>query len=308
MSTESGTFFVIFNPMSGGRKTASERDAVLNELKKAGKDFVFEDLDDTDAFGKTKRGIEKGYRRFIIMGGDGTLNQTVNALFKSGIPTEDFLLGMIPFGSGNDWVRTAGIPRDPLEAARAFKNAGEQKYDIGKVEYTGNNTRETVYFINIAGFGYDAFVNRRTLETASKRWFGGLSYQLTMLRCLLSFSHVQARITVDDKIIETPLFSGNVGKGRYNGNGMMQLPHADPTDGLFAVTLIKGISKAAVIKETKNLYDGSFVKNKHVETLKGRYVKVETDPPVELECEGEQFGTSPLEFTLLPAALRVLIP
>ncbi len=308
MSTESNSFYIVFNPMSGGRKTPAERDAVLNELKNAGIDFTFEEQDDTDAFGKTKRGIEKGFRRFIVMGGDGTLNQSVNALFKSGIPPEEFLLGMIPFGSGNDWVKTAGIPRNPLEAARTLGKARELKYDIGKAEYQGKANRETVYFINIAGFGYDAFVNRNTLEATSKKWFGGLSYQLTMLRCLLSFSHVQARITVDDKVIETSLFSGNVGKGRYNGNGMMQLPHADPTDGLFAVTLIKGISKVAIVAETKNIYDGSFVKNKHVETLKGRHVKVETEPPVELECEGEQFGCTPLEFTVIAGALRVLVP
>jgi YegS/Rv2252/BmrU family lipid kinase len=308
MSSSQTAFYILFNPMSGGKKTPAERDAILRELTKAGMDSVFEDRDDTHAYGKTLRAIEQGYRKFIVMGGDGTLNQTVNAIFKSGHTTEEFVLGMIPFGSGNDWIKTSGIPRNPLEAARALGKATERKYDIGKVEYQKNGERETAYFINISGFAYDAFVNRNTLEATSKKWLGGLSYQLTMLRCLIRFSHVMAKITVDGKEIETRLFSGSVGKGRYNGNGMMQLPHADPADGMLAFTLIKDISKLGIVAQTKNLHDGSFVKNKHVEIGKGKHIRVETDPPVELECEGEQFGTTPFEFTVMPAELKILVP
>jgi diacylglycerol kinase (ATP) len=306
MSHERLPFYVIFNPMSGGKKTSADRDAVFNELNKAAIPFIFEDADDIHAYGKTLRAIQKGHRHFIVMGGDGTLNQTVNAIFTCGVPTLEFLLAVIPFGSGNDWIKTSGIPRKPIEAARFIASAREQKYDIGQVEYQDKEVRKTAYFINIAGFAYDAFVNRNTLEATSKKWLGGLSYQLTMLRCLIRFSHVNAKITVDGKEIVTRLFSGSVGKGRYNGNGMMQLPHADPKDGMLAFTLIKGISKLGIVAETKNLHDGSFVKNRHVETGKGKQIRIETDPPVELECEGEQLGTTPLNFNILPAALRIL--
>ena len=308
MSSGPPSFYILFNPKSGGKKTPAERDTVLREMAHSGIDYVFEDLDDTHAFGKTARAIEQGYRKFIVMGGDGTLNQTVNAIFKSGISSEEFVLGMIPFGSGNDWIKTAGIPRNPLEAARLLGQARELKYDIGKVEYQQHERRETAYFINIAGFAYDAFVNRNTLEATSKKWLGGLSYQLTMLRCLIRFSAVLATVTVDGKPIKTRLFSGCVGKGKYNGNGMMQLPHAEPADGLLAFTLIKDTSKLTIVAQTKNLHDGSFVKNKYVETGKGKHIRIETDPPVELECEGEQYGTTPLEFSILPSALRVLVP
>ncbi|MCG9910287.1 MAG: diacylglycerol kinase family lipid kinase [Flavobacteriales bacterium] len=309
MHTKRDSFYVIFNPRSGGVKSPSDREGVFDVFRKQQVDFTFEEQDDTDAFGKTRRAIEKGFRKFIVMGGDGTLNQTVNALFQqSEVHTEEFTICMIPFGSGNDWIRTLGIPRKPTEAADIISTGKIFTQDIGKVEYSGKQGRESVYFANIAGFAYDAFVNRKTLEDPLKKWLGGLSYQLTMFKCLLSFQHVQAKITVDDTVIETPLFSGCVAKCKYNGNGMMQAPHAIPDDGLLAVTLIKDISKPGIVLETKNLGKGTFTKNKHIQILKGKRVSVETTPEIELECEGEQYGKSPFVFEVLPKALKVIVP
>jgi len=309
MTENKATFFAIYNPRSGGRSSLSERELVFSQLTQNGVNFHFDEADDTDTFGKTSRAVKAGYRNFIIIGGDGTLNQAVNALFKQNdVPYTEFLICVIPYGTGNDWIRTIGIPRDYKEAAKLPAKGKEFIQDIGKVIYEGENGRETAYFANIAGFAYDAFVTRKTNETAAKKHLGKLSYQLTLMKCLFSFEHVQAKITVDDTVIETPLFSGNVAKCKYNGNGMMQVPHAEPADGLLAVTLIKGITKLGIVFENKNIYNGSFIKNKHVQILKGKKVRVETQPAVELECEGELFGKSPFEFEVIPQALRVLVP
>ena len=151
-------------------------------------------------------------------------------------------------------------------------------------------------------------MNRNTNESAAKSNIGKFSYLYTLFKCLLSYRHTQAKITVDDTTVDTVLYSGNVGKCNYNGNGMMQVPHAKPDDGLLAVTLIKGISKLGITLETPNLYNGTFVKNKHVQILKGKTVRVESVPPVELECDGESLGFSPFTFDLLPLGLKILVP
>lgn len=308
MTSETPLYYLVYNPKSGGSNSALDRQKVFSELDGNGIRYTVDDTDDTDTFGKVSRAIDQGHRKFIIVGGDGTMNQAVNAIFKQKrVSPKEILLCLIPFGTGNDWIRSVGIPEDYRRAAKLPATGRLFVQDVGKVTYQGSDGPETHYFANIAGFGYDAFVNRKTNESAAKSNMGKLSYLYTLFRCLLSYRHTQAKITVDGKTVETKLYSGNVGKGRYNGNGMMQVPHAEPTDGEFAVTLIKGISKLGITIETPNLYDGTFVKNNHVETLAGKNVYVESTPPIELECDGESLGFSPFTFELVPMSLHVLV-
>lgn len=309
MTNDAPEFYLIYNPKSGGSKSALNRHKVFDELTANGVSFNIHDTDDTDTFGKTTAAIAEGHRKFIIVGGDGTMNQAVNAIFKqSRVPTTDITLCLIPFGTGNDWIRTVGIPSDYREAAKLPKHGKPFIQDVGRVVYQGPEGPETHYFANIAGFGYDAYVNRNTNESAAKSNIGKFSYLYTLFKCLLRYKHTQARITVDEKTVETILYSGNVGKCKYNGNGMMQVPHADPTDGQLAVTLIKNIGKVGITLETPNLYNGTFIKNRHVEILSGKQVYVESTPPVELECDGESLGFSPFTFDLVRLSLKILVP
>lgn len=309
MSQGKPHFFLIYNPKSGGSNSALDREKVFAELQANGVSFTVDETDDTDTFGKTMRAIAAGHRHFIIVGGDGTLNQAVNGFFKqTSVSPSELSLCLIPFGTGNDWIRTLGIPADYRRAAKIPVHGKMFVQDVGRVNYQSENGTETHYFANIAGFGYDAYVNRKTNESAAKSNMGKFSYLYTLFRCLLSYRHTKVRITVDDKTVETVLYSGNVGKCKYNGNGMMQVPHADPTDGQLAVTLIKDISKMGITLETPNLYNGTFIKNKYVEILSGKKVRVESTPAIELECDGESLGMSPFEFDLLPLALHVWVP
>ena len=308
MTNDKREFFLIYNPKSGGSNSALDREKVFAELRANGVSFLVDENDDTDTFGKTTRAIAAGYRNFIIVGGDGTMNQAVNGIFKqTEVSPSEIVVCLIPFGTGNDWIRTVGIPADYRRAAKIPVHGNIFVQDVGRVTYQGENGEETHYFANIAGFGYDAYVNRKTNESAAKSNMGKFSYLYTLFKCLLSYKHTKAKITVDGKTIETILYSGNVGKCKYNGNGMMQVPHADPIDGQLAVTLIKEISKTGITIETPNLYNGTFIKNKHVEILSGKHVYVESTPPVELECDGESLGLSPFTFDVIPMALKVLV-
>ena len=309
MIDDKPNFFLIYNPKSGGSNSALDREKVFTELTANGVSYTVDENDDTDTFGKITRAIVAGHRKFIIVGGDGTMNQAVNGIFKqTEVPSSAITLCLIPFGTGNDWIRTVGIPADYRRAAKIPVHGKIFIQDVGRVTYQGTNGTETHYFANIAGFGYDAYVNRKTNESAAKSNMGKFSYLYTLFKCLLSYRHTQAKISVDGKTTETILYSGNVGKCKYNGNGMMQVPHAEPTDGQLAVTMIKGISKLGITIETPNLYNGTFIKNKHIEISSGKSVQVESTPPIELECDGESLGFSPFNFDVIPMALHVLVP
>jgi diacylglycerol kinase family enzyme len=88
---------------------------------------------------------------------------------------------------------------------------------------------------------------------------------------------------------------------------MKQLPHAIPDDGMLDLTLIKKLGKFSVLKEVKNLYDGSFINHPSVETLVSDHFKIISDPPVMLEADGESLGFSPFTFDIIPRSIKVVI-
>jgi diacylglycerol kinase family enzyme len=99
-----------------------------------------------------------------------------------------------------------------------------------------------------------------------------------------------------------------VGIGKYNGGGMMQVPSALPADGKFDITVIKKLSMLKIVKNVKNLYDGSFVRLREVEVLRANEVRIESGKKLWLETDGEVLGHAPFSFSILPAALQVIVP
>ena len=98
----------------------------------------------------------------------------------------------------------------------------------------------------------------------------------------------------------------SVGICKYNGGGMKQLPNAIPDDGLLDMTLIKKLGKLTVLKEVKNLYDGSFIQHPKVQTFQGKSFRIDSKPAINLEVDGESLGHSPFTFEVIPASLRVV--
>ena len=99
----------------------------------------------------------------------------------------------------------------------------------------------------------------------------------------------------------------SVGICKYNGGGMMQLPNAIADDGLLDLTLIKKLGKFTVLKEVKNLYDGSFIKHPKVQTFQATSYTIESRPNINLEVDGESLGHSPFIFEVIPKCLRVVV-
>ncbi|MCX6272811.1 MAG: diacylglycerol kinase family lipid kinase, partial [Bacteroidetes bacterium] len=179
--------------------------------------------------------------------------------------------------------------------------------DIGMVSYRMDGHREERYLINMAGMGYDAMVAEKTNRMKDKGHGGPLVYLFNIFSSLLNFKITNTRLWIDGIVQTHKVFSMNVGICQFNGAGMKQLPRAVPDDGLFDVTVIRRISRFTVIKSVKKLYDGSFIKLPQVLTYTGKSIKVISIPPIYLEVDGESLGHSPLEFNILPRAIRVVV-
>lgn len=302
-------WLVIVNPNAGLRKAEKDWKQISSLLVKNEIPFksIFTEHRD-HAVWLSKRFIEAGFRKIIVVGGDGTFNETVNGIFSQQrlIPTE-ITLGMIPVGTGNDWARMFHVPFQYTAAIKVIKNGKTFIQDVGKVVYHDSDRQLERYFVNMTGMGFDAMVAEKTNKQKEMGKGGPLSYFYNIFTSLFSFQNTHYEILVDDQKIRGQVFSLNVGICKYNGGGMMQLPFADPADGLMDVTIINKIGRLKVIRNVKKLYDGSFTKLPQVKTYQGKKVSVVSVRKLFLEADGESLGHSPFSFDILPQSLRVII-
>lgn len=306
-------WLVIVNPNAGKRKGRKDWPKIASKLEKHGINYQVEFTRERNhALALTSEKISEGYRKIIVVGGDGTLNEVANGiLFQAHTRPEDILIGMIPVGTGNDWGRTYDIPRKYGKAVKVIKQQHTTVQDVGFVKYKEKNLAKERYFVNVSGMGYDALVAEKTNRMKDRGRGGTMAYFLNIFTGLFQYKYTPFNIWVDD----TEVFSGrvlsmNIGICKYNGGGLMQLPDAIPDDGLIDVTVIKAISRLRIIRNVARLYDGSFVKLNFVSTYRGKTCMVVSRPEgkVSLEADGETLGHSPLHFSIREKALRFIVP
>ncbi len=252
--------------------------------------------------------LRQGYRRFIIAGGDGFLNEAVNALFTQTIAaTNQVTLAMLPVGTGNDWVRSFNIPFDYAAAIRTIQQGKTLLHDVGRVFYHSGGREESWYFLNMCGIGFDAAVNQKVTADRERNHLGPLKYRYHIFTTLMGYASTRMKIVIDGNEVNHEVFSLALGNAQYNGGGMKQLPFAIANDGSFDITVIKKITRLKALRSVNKLYDGSFVELPEVATYTGKVIQIESTPACRLEADGEGLGESPFRFEILPQALRVII-
>ncbi len=252
--------------------------------------------------------IQKGFRKIVAVGGDGTINEVINGIFKQKrLPTTDITVGMISVGTGNDWVRTYNIPVDYEKAIAVLMKGRTLIQDAGTVTFYNSMVETTRYFINMAGVGFDGLVAKKTNADKLMGKGNPLLYLKHLVGSLFSYKSCNATITIDDRVMRDKIFSIGIGIGQYNGGGMRQAPDAKTDDGLFDLTLIKDLSKWSVVANVRRLYNGTIKKHKRVETLLGKSIRIDFEAPILLEADGESLGHSPFEFNIVPKSVKVII-
>ena len=303
-------WFVIVNPTSGGGKGLTEFPKISHLLRKNGiaHDPVFTE----HRYHAAELAVEaanRGYRKLIVVGGDGTLNEVVNGLFiQRQCEPKDITLAVIAVGTGNDWVRTFGIPRNYTAVVRAIKEGYTYLQDVGKVTYTESKVQQTRYMANVAGLGFDAYVIKIFNHLKLKGYKGKWLYLYSLLKGYFSAKPAGATIEVDGKVIYNKLlFSLAVGICRYNGGGIQQLPRAVANDGLLDLTIIRPVHWWHVVFRAKRLFNGNIYSIGHVHHAQGKEVKITSAPPIPIETDGELQGVSPVTISVVQQAIRCVV-
>jgi YegS/Rv2252/BmrU family lipid kinase len=255
----------------------------------------------------THEAIAAGFRRIIVVGGDGTMNEVVNGVFtQDKVASAEITLAMISVGTGNDWGKMFGIPQQYDDAIELISRGQDMLQDAGKVSYFHGTQQEHRYFLNIAGLGFDAVVTRRTNIQKDKGRSGKALYFYNLLRSLILYRHTYVEVEIDDTRICQDVFTISIGIGRYSGGGMRQTPQARPDDGLFDITIVKKIRKGEIILSLKKLYDGTILEHPKIEGYTGKVVLIDSDPLIHLEADGESLGHSPIRFDIIPKSIRII--
>jgi YegS/Rv2252/BmrU family lipid kinase len=217
-------------------------------------------------------------------------------------------LAVIPRGTGVDFVRTYEIPSKLDAAVEVAVRGATREIDAGRVGYRAwSGEAEEGWFVNAAGVGMSGAVAKRTNES-SKALGGKVSYLWSTVAVFARWRNTEVRVSVDDEIRGGRMHEVVVANGRYLGGGMMLTPEAEPDDGLFDVLLIGDVTKLDLAMTMPKIYRGTHLPHPKAELLRGATVTVEAAVPLPVELDGEQPGTTPVSFDVVPNALRLRVP
>jgi YegS/Rv2252/BmrU family lipid kinase len=303
-------WMVIVNPKAGRGHGLRDWPTISNRLNFSGVDFtcVFTEKK-FHAVELTVKAVNDGFRKLIVVGGDGTVNEVVNGLFiQKKVPAREVTLSVIPVGTGNDWVRMLGIPRTYIDAVHSICCERTILQDVGKITFEESRVRQTRYMANVSGIGFDAMVNRRYNRLKEAGRTGKWMYIISAMLTLFKYRSKRFVAKVDGQdFFDGRLFSGAVGVGKYNGGGMLQMPAAALDDGLMDITLIRKMSPYRFFVNFKRLYNGTIYNFYKVKAAQGKVMSIASYPPSPIEIDGEACGYSPFTFELVPKSIKVVI-
>ncbi len=288
-------YMLIANPAAGRGRS---RDAVLRIVESCRRRGMAFDLELTrsprDAADIARRAAA-AFDVIVAIGGDGTVNEIVPGMLFSGKP-----LGIIPAGSGNDFIKSLGVPNH-IERAIDLILAGKTRViDVGRI-----NSR---YFANGVGIGFDAAVNRASYGiNHSKRGF--LLYFCALLRTLGKFNAVPLRVTAGSEVFDQRIFILTAGNGTTVGGGFRLTPHARLDDGLLDVTIVKPLSVPLLLWHLPKVFLGTIGRaKKHATLLRAERLTVEASGPVPVHVDGEIYDETETRFEIevVPKALTVI--
>ena len=246
-----------------------------------------------------------GAELVVAVGGDGTLNETVNGLVRAG---GDAQLATIPLGTGMDFVRTYGIPTRFDDAVRTALGHATRAIDVGRVTYrTWAGEEAERYVVNVGSVGMSAAVAQRA-NGMSKALGGKATFFYALTRVFLAWQNTVIDVDLDGSRRSARMHDVIVANGQYHGGAMWLAPEAQPDDGLFDVILIGDVKKLDFATTAPKLYRGTYLAHPKVDLERAHVVSVDAQERLPIELDGEQVGTTPARFEVVPGALRVRVP
>ena len=304
---EQDIWYLILNPQSGGGKGGKLERKIFLELNNAGIKYSYYKTSFAgDAIEATTSAIRNGFKKILVAGGDGTLNEVVNGILSQDEkPSEEILLAQIPIGTGNDWRRTWGIPKGIKESISLLQNPHSTLQDVAKITFDNAGIEQEKWFLNIAGCGFDAEVTLAANRKKDKGRSGFFTYIAQLIKTLRHFKEPLIVFEIDSESYKEKIFAILAGVCKYAGNSMLLVPDANPKDGFFHLSIAKEINRLKVIRNLHRLFNGSFVNLEEVNVYKCKRLHIKT-PHLPIQADGESIGQTPALFEIFEQKLLIV--
>ena len=297
----SQTIHLFLNPIAGRGSAGRRRGRILELLQQAGLDVdlhLSQHAGDLEA--QVLETLQAGAERLIVAGGDGSIHEAVNGIFRSGIKAG---LGVIPTGTGNDFAKACAIPLNwehatSLLADRIAANENPRKIDVGQF-----NDR---FFANGAGVGFDAKVTR--VAQSIRIPMGDLVYLVAIFRTMLGgIVTPTLKITADDFQWEAPVTLAAISNGPWIGGMFHIAPMANNADGTLELLIAKPVTRRRICSLLPKLINGTHVRENDILHRPVTSLQIRCDEAIPSHLDGEvQPLQSEFEIRVLPGALNLL--
>ncbi len=302
------TVFVV-NPRAGHGKYTKKLLDEIKALESNAEIYLTKAPNDATRFVKEYLS-ENGKTRFIACGGDGTLSEVVNGMadFK------DAQVGVIPIGSGNDYVRSFGTEVDFFDTFLQA-TADTEQVDVIKYSLTDNEKTKDGFCINMANIGFDCNVADLTNRIKEKTFLGGsLAYIVAIFIMLISKKGADLKVETEDGVIyDGRLLLTSLANGKFCGGGIMSNPKASVTDGLINMNIIKNVSRIRFISLLPYYMKGTFLNLRGIERFitSPKYKNVIITPnngKMKVGVDGEVSNAEKIEFSVIEGGINFVIP
>jgi YegS/Rv2252/BmrU family lipid kinase len=299
------TVFIINNKNNRLKKVLSRLENACNQGEVGSVEFLTTQRK-KHAVELARQASENQCDYLIAIGGDGTLHEVVNGVFQSNSPKSAYpVLGLLPYGSANDFAKTAGISESIEALLACIQSKSEQRLDLGKIVL--NEVGKTHYFINIAGIGIGPEVVH-SLERASGLFGPRLTYFTHIIKAFLGYHKKKVVCRSGQWQWSGPLLQMAVSNGKYFGNGICIAPDAKLTDGQFQLAIFGDLRLWDYLKNLRKLKKGHKIDHPEVTYHRAKEMTLESDMACGIEADGEYVGLAPATFSILPGAIRFLLP
>ncbi|RME48092.1 MAG: diacylglycerol kinase family lipid kinase [Chloroflexi bacterium] len=308
---------VIFNPIAGRGLVARLKPTIVETLRRYNVEFdTMETTDRGEAVRLAREAVEAGYQLVVAVGGDGMVHEVVNGLMHAGAGPNDVTLGIIPAGSGNDFVKMLDLPGEDIATACARIGRGQTRVvDIGRINELVSSGRPVFsiddgrpgYFANMLGIGFTGLAAH---ESQKIDWLTGLPlYLVAVIRTLaLTYRTPHMEIALDGNLISQRTTEVAVANGRCQGGGFWLTPDAEVDDGWFDLAIARGLSRVGILRLIPDLMRGTHIDKEPITMARARCVTIDTAHPLPVQADGEILASrvTHMELEVVPQALRVI--
>ena len=290
------TIRVIFNP-SSGRKAGlttnpAEPEDVLSLMDQCGlgSDLIVPESEEAAAEA-VREAVAAGIDVVVAAGGDGTVATVATQLIG-----RRTALGILPYGSVMNIARMLDLPRDPHEAARIIRDGQPRAIDLG--------TAKGRLFFEAGSVGLNAAIFREAQKLDEQQFRSALR----VIWALARYRGARMVLHLDDRVLTTRALVVTVANGPYTGIGFTVAPSARVDDGQFDVRVFRGFSRLGLVAHLCRVAFGRRRYEPKIATYRSSRVQIESRHPLPCRADAHDLGTTPVTFTVIPAALRVVMP